>query len=163
MSDKIVLGVVLVIAGLLDGALTLHFGAPAFVSSVIHGALLALYMLENWVLLKDLQEIQQPTQITEHKYKELIGILNLRNLELERQILDLRLSADLKRKPKMGSWHAVWHSDMDTSKNSLDEPPQATDSTESTRTLRKIPRERLPERTGRSRSSPSKHGCTRQR
>ena len=108
-SHLLLLGL-LMLLGLLDGTLMDYFHVSVFVSSALHGALLALFCMENWVLLHDLLQAQHPVE-TEEKVlllKDLVSTLHLQNLLLEKELSELKLK--LKNKKSIQSWHHCWHS-----------------------------------------------------
>ena len=97
-----IMSVVVLAFGLLDSYIVTALGLTEFTSCVIHGALTAMFALENWCLLKDLQAIESKN--TENKpsgspgtviQKTLIENLVRQNALLERR--NIEYEAKLKR------------------------------------------------------------------
>ena len=106
------LSVLLIAAGLLDAWLVVGvMRLSCFTACALHGALLMLYAVENWILLRDFEG--------QREYIQSLGCLqnDKHNLEndkrgLEAQILKLRES----RRVTFEDWYKRWHSDSSLTK-----------------------------------------------
>jgi len=104
------LWLILLAVGLADAWLVTHMNLSFFVSTAIHGTLLALLGANNWALQRDLDSKGRPIedlQKAEHMQLELIAQLSISNMVLEKQnkILTFKLETLKHRKPPMSkSW-----------------------------------------------------------
>jgi len=82
------LWLILLAVGLADAWLVTQMNLSFFVSTAIHGTLLALLGANNWALLRDLDDKNSPIDEllrTERRQVDLIMNLSLNNMKLERQ------------------------------------------------------------------------------
>ncbi len=107
------LWLILLAVGLADAWLFTHMNLSFFVSTAIHGTLLALLGANNWALQRDLDSKGRPMddlKKVQLMQLELITQLSMSNLVLERQnkILTFKIETLKKEKlPKCRSWNPL--------------------------------------------------------
>lgn len=112
IASAAVFGGVVLAFGLLDSYLVTALGLSAFMSCAIHGALTAVYALENWCLLKDLEASQtekkeggtkdmSPGTAIQNTFIEKLlrqnALLEKKNIELEARLNSYKWKPVLKR------------------------------------------------------------------
>lgn len=110
MASVLVFGGVVLVFGMLDSCLMTALGMSAFVSCAIHGALTAVYVLENWCLLKDLEASESsratrkessPGTVVQNTFVEKLlrqnALLERKNIELEARLNCYKWKPVIKR------------------------------------------------------------------
>lgn len=112
LASATVFACVVLAFGLLDSYLVTAMGLSAFMSCVIHGALTAVYALENWCLLKDLEASESerackdkksasPGTAIQNTFIEKLlrqnALLEKKNMELEAKLNSYKWKPVLKR------------------------------------------------------------------
>lgn len=125
MKRYILLLSFLVCIGLMDAAVIHIFYIHPFLCNFIHGALLGLYVLENWSMLQDLKQSSETLKDLESK-ERLVQRLRIRISDLHGQLLEAKADkTEIKKKKfilrtrcnNIRTWHNLWDTYC------LDSPP----------------------------------------
>lgn len=103
------LSVVLLFFGLVDYWICRALGLSAFVVCMVHGVLLGMYVLENWVLLRDLRAKLAPIVALIDKNAAQAG--HIEQLANEKRALEMEIAALRRpRKARKMGWIKDWES-----------------------------------------------------